>query len=364
MQIAKGGNMIKKLTRFTLFIILLATISLALLWYFQQQKYFPSTDNAYVQANTVHLTPRVTGIVKEVHANNFDHVAKDQLLFTLDPQPFQIAVDKAQANLDNTIEEVAAANSEVSAARSLIEQRKAKLTKIKKDAARTMTLVTSHVYPTAKADEAVSNLQVASSNLATARSQLNEALEKRGATGAANARIRAAKAQLVQAQLNLLYTHVKAPSSGNLVNFKLRPGTEVHGYQPAGTVVENNAWWVTANFKETQLARMQVGEPVTIKLDMYPDHVFKGIVKDISRGSGESFALLPTENATGNWVKVTQRFPVKIAILDQDPRYPLRMGASASVKVDTTHSKKVKLIPLEILSDSGSRRIHREAVSQ
>ena len=144
-----------------------------------------------------------------------------------------------------------------------------------------------------------------------------------------------AYAALLDAQLNVERTTVRAPTSGTIVNFTLRPGAMVNAGDNLFAIVDMARPWVTANYKETDLAHIQVGQRAVITLDMYPQHPFAGTVAQISHGSGSSFSLLPAENATGNWVKVTQRFPVKMWI---DPSslsadYPLRVGATATVRV-------------------------------
>jgi membrane fusion protein (multidrug efflux system) len=151
--------------------------------------------------------------------------------------------------------------------------------------------------------------------------------------------LRGAAAQLDKATHDRVRTHVTAPAGGWVTNISVRPGNVVQAGTPAFAVVEDGNWWVDANFKETDLGRIKPGQPATIRLDMYPGTTFEGIVESISAGSGASFSVLPPENATGNWVKVTQRFPVRVKITSQpDPDKPLRMGASATVKVDTTDS--------------------------
>ena len=135
-------------------------------------------------------------------------------------------------------------------------------------------------------------------------------------------------------------THVTAPSDGILSNVTLRPGATVQAGPPLFAIIEANRWWVDANFKETDLARIKVGQPATVYLDMYPGATFDGVVESISAGSGATFSVLPPENATGNWVKVTQRFPVRITITNPPADKPLRVGASASVTIDTTKDGK------------------------
>ena len=152
--------------------------------------------------------------------------------------------------------------------------------------------------------------------------------------------LRAASAQLAKATHDRVKTHTTAPSDGILSNVTLRPGATVQAGQPLFAIIEANRWWVDANFKETDLARIKVGQPATVYLDMYPGVTFDGTVESISSGSGASFSVLPPENASGNWVKVTQRFPVRIALTNPPADKPLRVGASTSVTIDTTKDKK------------------------
>jgi membrane fusion protein (multidrug efflux system) len=149
--------------------------------------------------------------------------------------------------------------------------------------------------------------------------------------------LRAASAQLDKATHDRVRTHVTAPGSGWVTNSNLRPGSIVQAGTPAFALIEDGHWWVDANFKETDVARIKPGQPATIRLDMYPDTRLDGVVESISAGSGATFSVLPPENATGNWVKVTQRFPIRIRITGTpDADKPLRVGASADVTIDTT----------------------------
>ncbi len=124
-----------------------------------------------------------------------------------------------------------------------------------------------------------------------------------------------------------------APTSGTIANLTLRPGNTVTPDTPLFVLIGNQEFWVDANFKETELTRIRAGQEVTIDSDVYPDHPFRGVVESVSGGAGTAFSLLPPQNATGNWVKVTQRVPVRIRVLDPDPAYPLRIGTSATVRV-------------------------------
>ncbi len=151
--------------------------------------------------------------------------------------------------------------------------------------------------------------------------------------------VRAASAGLDKATHDRVKTHVTAPGNGWVSNLNLRPGSVIQAGTPAFALIEDGHWWVDANFKETDLARIKPGQTATIRLDMYPGAKLDGEVESISAGSGSTFSVLPPENATGNWVKVTQRFPIRIRITSQpSPDQPLRVGASADVTIDTTET--------------------------
>jgi membrane fusion protein (multidrug efflux system) len=329
--------MIKRCLKISLPILIVFALVISGYFYWHHQQLFPNTDDAYIQANIVDIAPRVDGKVIAVYVHDHQHVQKGQVLFDIDPQPYEIAVEKAQAELDNTGEDIAAANMAIQTAKATIMQRQAELIDIRSETRRTLALVKRKYASQAEGDLAIKNLHVAEAGLTAANSQLQEAIRKRGKLGANNAQLRAAQASLSQAQLNLQYTHVVAPTSGYIGNFGLRQGATVTAYNQLFALIEDHSLWAEANFKETQLNRIQPGQLATIKIDMYGNRVFHGIVTSISDDSGTSFSLLPAENASGNWVKVTQRFPVKVSILQTDSRYPLRLGASCSVTIDTTH---------------------------
>ena len=206
-----------------------------------------------------------------------------------------------------------------------------------KNAARTLILVKKNLATKESGDEAENSIKVAKAQLDVAKNQLKQAKENLGMIGNKNARIKAALAEVRNAELNLKYAYITSPVNGKLVNFTLRSGTMVQAGQMLFDIVEQNRWWVDTNYKETQLDRIRVGQSAKISVDMYPNHTFRGVVESISAGSGTAFSLLPPEQATGTWVKVTQRMPVKIVILNPSLKFPLIVGASASVTVDTTH---------------------------
>lgn len=264
------------LIKFIVIFLVFFVIIIGTYGYWRYQNLYPSTDNAYVQANIVNIAAQVTGPLEHIYVEDHQAVKKGEPLFDILATAYEADFKKAEAE------------------KNLAE----------KNAQRIIALTQKGYAPQSAADEALSTLSLA-------------------------------RATLERAKLNLSFTHVTAPASGTLINFNLRQGSSVNPGFVLFSLVEEQGWWVDANYKETQLKSIHPGQKATIELDLYPNHVFKGIVEKVSVGSGSAFSLLPAENATGNWVKVTQRFPVKIKIQDMDSQYPLRVGASATVTIDT-----------------------------
>lgn len=313
---------------------LIVLIVLGVTAYWQHKKFYPSTDNAYVKANIVNLAPQVSGEVQQVFAQNNAHVKKGQLLFTIDPKPFLYALEQAKAKLKQTRQSIAAKIYTIKTARANVKQAEAEEIVAQQNHDRILYLVKQAQAPKSEADDVVSKLNAAKAALIAAQTEVLKAKAERGRTDKHNADLEFAKANLRTARLNLKHTKITAPNNGIIANFSLRPGDVANANQPVFSIIENGHWWLEANYKETDLNRIKPGEPASISLDIYPNYTFKGTVESISSGSGATFSILPPENATGNWVKVTQRFPVKIRITNLSPKYPLRVGASATVTID------------------------------
>jgi membrane fusion protein (multidrug efflux system) len=251
----------------------------------------PSTDDAYVQANTINVAAQVTGPVMDIFVQDHQLVAEGQPLFRIDPRPFEIAVDHSTAT---------------------VAAEKAALVLAEQNAQRILRLVAMGQESKAAGDQAQSQLDSTKADLLAGMSQLD------------------------QAKLDLEHATVKAPRAGVVTQFLIQPGNNVIANNTLFMIVEQDRFWVDANFKETQVAHIKPGQTVKIVLDMFPHHHFQGVVDAVSSASGSVFSLLPPENASGNWVKVTQRFPVKILIKNPDPFFPLRAGATATATIDTT----------------------------
>lgn len=315
---------------------LLLIMSIAGYWH--HRKLHPTTNDAYVQADVIDIAPQVTGAISMIYVKDHQQVQQGDVLFDIDPTPYNNAVAQAQANLESIRRELRGSSDDIQAIMAQVKLHQAELVAAQSNANRILKLVKKKILSEAKGDEALSRFKVAQAALAAAKNQLHSAREKLGDAGVDNPRYQAAQAALKQAVFNLDHTHVRAPANGKLVNFKLRQGAVVNANQPLFSLIEDQSWWVVANFKETDIGRIQPNQPAHVRVDMYPNIVFDGIVESISAGSGAAFSLLPPENATGNWVKVTQRFPVRIKLVQPDsehPLRPLRLGASSEVTIDT-----------------------------
>jgi membrane fusion protein (multidrug efflux system) len=306
--------------------------------YWLHARRYPSTDNAYIGANIVQVSPQVSGPIVALYVKEYQMVKKDQPLFDIDPEPFQVAVDKASAQLDLTKQRVESLRGSIAVAEALLLQRQSEMKLAEGNYKRIMVLVKRGLASPSDGDKVTSTLEVAKAAVTQANNQLLKAKAELGDSDVRNADIRAAEAQLAEAKLNLKDTHVVSSVDGYVINLTARVGSMAQAERSLFAVIDATQWWADANFKETQMQRIQPGQPATVVVDIYPDHVFHGVVQNISRGSGSAFSIFPAENATGNWVKVTQRFTVRVRISDPDPQFPLRVGASSTVTVDTKGS--------------------------
>lgn len=310
-------------------------VAVGVAYYLYQSTYYPSTEDAYVNANIAYIAPQVTGAVQSVRVTDHDEVKAGQVLFTIDSAPFQNALEQAQAQervaeaqLKSDAAAIALANSNVSSA-------EANLIFKQKEQERIQHLLQKGYVSRELGDQTLADLRAAQAKLAGAQASLVQAQED---LTTQKSQVKVAEAELQTAQLNLTYTVVTAPVAGAVTHLSLRPGMVVNtGDQLFAVVDQDTDVWVDANFKETQLKRIRPGQTANIEVDMYPGVTFPGKVESVSAANGSIFSLLPPENATGNWVKVTQRFTVRVSV---DPtlllmQYPLRVGASAEVMVNT-----------------------------
>jgi membrane fusion protein (multidrug efflux system) len=300
---------------------------------------YASTDNAYVQQDRVTVTADVSGRIVEVDARENDPVAAGAVLFRIDPEPYRIALAGSEAAL-------ASARLQVEQLRSAYEQAIAEETAARDDVAFRQKSFDRQQGLLDKGVASQANFDTAENDLHTAQQALSQATQRRDAALAAlggdatietdrHPMVLAALAQRDKAQLDLANTDVKAPSDGVIAQSdRLQVGQYVTAATPVLALVATGHSWVEANFKETDLTHMKTGEPATITIDAYPGRTLTGTVESIGAGTGAEFSLLPAQNATGNWVKVVQRIPVRIGFSEPVDDLALRSGLSADVSVD------------------------------
>ncbi len=285
---------------------------------------FETTDDAFVDARQFAVAPKVSGYVTEVAVTDNQHVEAGATLFTIDPRDYQTALEQAkakvsaaQASIDNVDAQIAAQRAQIDEAAAEVEQTQAALRFAEEDAARYEDLKSRGSGTVQQYQQSASNLKQQQANLARAKAGQTAAQRQVGSLEAqrvsAVAELAQAKAQVDQAELNLSYTTVTAAQSGRIVRLGAAKGQYAQAGQSLSMFVPDETW-VTANFKETQITDMRPGQPVDIRIDAYPDHKITGRVDSVQPGSGTAFSLLPAENATGNYIKVVQRVPVKITV--------------------------------------------------
>ena len=311
-------------------------------WYLTTGRYV-STDDAYVQAARTMISTDVAGRVVAVAVHDNERVAQGQLLFRLDDRPFRIAVEEAKAML-------AAARLQIEAMKATYNQKLADaksaedtLAYQQREYDRQRQLVASGFASRQAYDQAQNALQVARQKVASTQSDLANVLAQLGGNPniavEQHPSVQRAQAALDKAQLDLSYTMVRAAEPGIVTKVdQLQVGSYVTASTPVFSMMSDRVW-VEANFKETELTYMRPGQTATVEVDTYPDAVCQATVQSLSPGTGLTFSLLPPENATGNWVKVVQRLPVRLAFADSCQNLPLHAGLSATVEVDTHYRR-------------------------
>ena len=335
-------------------LVVLAGIAYGI-YYLLVLNHYESTDNAYVQGNVVQLTPQVGGTVVAINADDTDFVKAGQLLVKLDPADARVALDQAEAQLGQTVREVRTLFVNNGALKAQIATREADLAKAQSevaraqdDVARRAPLVATGAVGKEEFNHVTSQLAVAKSALAAAQSGALAAREQlasnqsltEGISVDQHPTVLRAAARVREAYLGLARADLLAPVDGYVAKRSVQLGQRVAAGAPLMSVVALNQVWVEANFKESQLRSLRIGQPVTLEADVYGKKVeYHGSVEGLGAGTGAAFALLPAQNATGNWIKVVQRVPVRIAL---DPKevasHPLRVGLSMDAKVDVSHT--------------------------
>ncbi|HUH85189.1 MAG TPA: HlyD family secretion protein [Stellaceae bacterium] len=326
-------------------ILLLALIAGGTLWWLEARQY-ESTDDAFIDVHMVRVAPQVAGRVAHVLVDDNQLVAAGAPLIEIDPADFQAKLDQALATQASAAAGLAQAKAQGTVAQANAEESRAEVAVAQANAInaaeqlkRDQPLAAQHVVSTQQLGNDLASQRSTSANMVAAQKKESAADAQLAVVAtqidAAQANLASAQAQVTEARLDLSYTRIAAPVAGRIAHKNVSPGDYVQIGQNLMALVPTNVW-ITANFKETQLALMRVGQPVDIRVDAYPGVTFKGHVDSFQPGSGAAFSLLPPENATGNYVKVVQRVPVKIVFDDPpDPNRPLGPGMSVvpSVKV-------------------------------
>jgi membrane fusion protein (multidrug efflux system) len=319
---------------------------------------FEATDDAYVQMARVDISANVAGRVQELAVRDNQVVRKGDVLFRLDDAPFRIAVEEASAQL-------AAARLQIESLKANYRQRQAELASAQDTLAfqqheyeRQQRLLGSGIASQLQVDRVSHARDEARAQVAGAQQQIGAVLASLGGNPNIAAdrhpTVQQAQALLDRAKLNLSYTVVKAPSDGVVTRVEqLQVGTYINASAPVFALVSSTDIWIEANFKENQLTHMRVGRTASVEVDSYPGKTFEGRVASVSPGTGSQFSVLPPENATGNWVKVVQRLPVRVELERIDPSFPLNAGLSANVSVDTQYRRHL-LGSAEVSSDNAT----------
>lgn len=306
---------------------------------------FVSTENAYVKADKIAISTNIPGRVIEVLVSENDKVETGQLLFRLNPEPYQIALNRATAKLDGI-------KTEIRELQAIYRQKQAELKIQQSDLAyfqseynRQVKLKKRGVVSQSRLDEARRNVNNSKQRILAIRQEISRALARLGGDLRRqideHPLVQEAFAERERAALRLSWTRVSAPDAGIATNISLEPGEFVKKGTPIFSVVGTDHIWVEANLKETDLTHVKVGQDTTIQVDSYPDHVWRAKVESISMATGAEFSLLPPQNATGNWVKVVQRIPIKFKLLDSPYEPPLRAGMSVVVEIDTLYEREL-----------------------
>jgi membrane fusion protein (multidrug efflux system) len=334
-------------------VTLLAALAVVFGWrWWQHVRLHVSTDDAYVDADVALITPRIAGTVVELPVQDNWRVQRGDLLARLDPAVFTIRLREAEAAVAVAEQTINEARAHVFAADDQVALAAAQLQLATRDNARIEKLREKRVVSEDDLDRSRTAVQVAQARLGAAR---QDAVRARAALGiavdapAADApTVRRAVAARDEAALMLSYTDLHAPIDGVVATRNVQLGQRLEPGQPLMRIVPLFEVYVEANFKETQLTDVRIGQPATVVADIYPGYVYHGVVDGLPPGTGAAFALLPPENATGNWIKVVQRLPLKIRLSQPPPAdHPLRVGLSVVATIDVRARDGSLLTPLD-----------------
>ncbi|MEM7238800.1 MAG: HlyD family secretion protein [Pseudomonadota bacterium] len=298
--------------------ICLAVAAVLFVWYLAADRLTPFTGNARIKAVVVPIVPQVSGYVSAVGFTNTRFTEAGETLLTIDQRPFQLQLDEAKAQVELASQDIGASSAEVSIAQANLSRAKTDLDNMKIQTDRIFDLEKKDLVPIARADEARSQLAATQSALAGAEADLLRAQEKLGSEGQDNPQLRAAVAELGEAEINLEWATLKAPARGFVTDITVEQGTYVRAGQPAMTFISSESLWIEAYMTENNLGTVSVGDPVDVVLDVHPGRIFKGVVASFagaaSSGSDATPGQLQSIPRTSGWMRDPQRFPLRISL--------------------------------------------------
>ena len=340
-QVIESAQLVKpkrKWARLALMVSIPLILIIAAIGYYLANDHYVTTDNAYVQQSKVSVSAEVGGRIVEVAVSENRHVNAGDLLFRIDPAPFKIAIAQAEASIAAAQVKITSLQADYSTKGVDIASAKEDVAFFEQEYKRQSALMAQGFTTRARLQAAEHAVSDARSKLADAQGNAvkAQAALATGNTAGVNPGVLAGEAQRDKALLDLSRTEIRAPVSGVISQAdRLQIGQMMVQGLPGVSIVAADTSWIEANFKETDLNKMKVGQPVEVTFDAYPSVTLKGKVASIGAGTGSEFSVLPAQNANGNWVKVTQRVPVRIQIIGKSPRQ-LIAGLSAHVRIDTS----------------------------
>ena len=299
------------------------------------------TGNAYLKSNRVAISAEISGRLESIHVVENQQVKKGAPLFDLDSSPYLIAVDRLKAELRHRENEIRALQARYREAQARLKRGREDLAFARREVERVQRLARDELASESQLDQVRHLEEQASQELEVIKQEMSAILAELGGDVEVpvtdHPRYLAAEAELESARLDLAHTSVHAPANGMVTQLeRFRPGEYVEAGVPLFALVETDQVWVEANLKETELETVRAGQPVSIEVDAYAGKHLRGEVESIGAATGSEFSVLPPQNASGNWIKVTQRIPVRIRLRDGETGLPLRLGMSAHVTIDTS----------------------------
>ncbi len=341
----KKVDPVKKITRIVLTICVTIFI-----WYLFADRFAPYTDQARIKTLVVPLVPRVSGYLTNVDVRLHSIVTEGELLFQIDKRPFELAVSKAEADVENVAQQVGALTATVKSAKGRLGVAKAQLDRAQRNFDRTQRVLEKNPGALSQADKdrTETSLAQAVEKLSSAEADLDKAKQQLGTSGENNAQLRAAVVTLEQAQLDLEFSSVYAPSQGVIESFNVDIGHYAQAGQPLATFISTHDVWIQADMRENNIANIKGGDEVEFGLDIAPGRIFNGTVRSIgygvSSGENNNRGTLPTVSSSKGWLRDPQRFPVIITIEDEEALELIRTGGQADVIIYASDNSVLNLI--------------------